>query len=245
MAIIRCPECNNNVSDTARTCPHCGYKLKEEAPIVEAAKDYYVTIYAILAIIPIIIFMLAPIILGAVLASVRVTLWPIVLLGIVTIPLGVFFLIKIFLKRDKTQEQKTDNSPIKKGDTVVLLQDVMSTDRSTRIKAGLSGTVTVNGSYMITVQFKIGEKTVNVQDAPQKFKKQSNQYSISKSNKIAEGDEIVFTKDVVISDIDKRVIKEGTIGKIIMIAGDSYYISVVLEGSNVKTRQLSSSFKKR
>lgn len=29
MALMNCPECNNEVSDTARTCPHCGYHLKK------------------------------------------------------------------------------------------------------------------------------------------------------------------------------------------------------------------------
>ena len=28
MALIKCKECNKEVSDTAKTCPHCGYKLK-------------------------------------------------------------------------------------------------------------------------------------------------------------------------------------------------------------------------
>lgn len=29
MAIIKCPECGENVSDTCTTCIHCGYKLKQ------------------------------------------------------------------------------------------------------------------------------------------------------------------------------------------------------------------------
>lgn len=28
MALIRCPECNGEVSDTSSVCIHCGYKLK-------------------------------------------------------------------------------------------------------------------------------------------------------------------------------------------------------------------------
>lgn len=32
MALIKCPECNKEVSDTAETCPHCGYRLKKPAP---------------------------------------------------------------------------------------------------------------------------------------------------------------------------------------------------------------------
>lgn len=27
MALIKCPECNHEVSDTAKNCPNCGYKL--------------------------------------------------------------------------------------------------------------------------------------------------------------------------------------------------------------------------
>ena len=29
MAIIKCPECNATVSNTANTCPHCGYNIKK------------------------------------------------------------------------------------------------------------------------------------------------------------------------------------------------------------------------
>jgi len=31
MALINCPECNKEVSDTALTCPHCGYQLRRTA----------------------------------------------------------------------------------------------------------------------------------------------------------------------------------------------------------------------
>lgn len=27
MALIKCPECSKEVSDKAKTCPHCGYPL--------------------------------------------------------------------------------------------------------------------------------------------------------------------------------------------------------------------------
>lgn len=30
MALIECPECNKQVSETAKTCPHCGYKLNAD-----------------------------------------------------------------------------------------------------------------------------------------------------------------------------------------------------------------------
>lgn len=32
MALTKCPECNKEVSDTAETCPHCGYRLKRTTP---------------------------------------------------------------------------------------------------------------------------------------------------------------------------------------------------------------------
>lgn len=28
MALIKCPECGQEISDTAKSCPHCGYKTK-------------------------------------------------------------------------------------------------------------------------------------------------------------------------------------------------------------------------
>jgi predicted amidophosphoribosyltransferase len=28
MAMIKCPECGEEISDQAKTCPHCGYELK-------------------------------------------------------------------------------------------------------------------------------------------------------------------------------------------------------------------------
>lgn len=32
MALIHCPECNSQVSDTADTCPNCGFNLKNQEP---------------------------------------------------------------------------------------------------------------------------------------------------------------------------------------------------------------------
>lgn len=29
MILIKCPECNVTVSNTANTCPHCGYNIKK------------------------------------------------------------------------------------------------------------------------------------------------------------------------------------------------------------------------
>jgi len=30
MAIINCPECNKEISDTAKSCPHCGFNLPKK-----------------------------------------------------------------------------------------------------------------------------------------------------------------------------------------------------------------------
>lgn len=33
MALIKCPECNKNISDKAESCPHCGYSLNKKSNI--------------------------------------------------------------------------------------------------------------------------------------------------------------------------------------------------------------------
>ena len=37
MALINCPECNNEISDKAENCPKCGYKLPEKEPLFQGA----------------------------------------------------------------------------------------------------------------------------------------------------------------------------------------------------------------
>ena len=37
MALINCPECNNQVSDTATACPHCGAPVGSESHAAGAA----------------------------------------------------------------------------------------------------------------------------------------------------------------------------------------------------------------
>lgn len=39
MALIKCPECGQEVSDTAKSCPHCGYKIKSNNPILSFLND--------------------------------------------------------------------------------------------------------------------------------------------------------------------------------------------------------------
>ncbi|WP_142393194.1 zinc ribbon domain-containing protein [Alkalicoccus urumqiensis] len=35
MALTPCPECRESVSTRAKTCPHCGYPLQPDRPIIE------------------------------------------------------------------------------------------------------------------------------------------------------------------------------------------------------------------
>lgn len=34
MALVKCPECNGEISDTAVACPHCGYALIDERTVI-------------------------------------------------------------------------------------------------------------------------------------------------------------------------------------------------------------------
>ena len=40
MPLIDCPECSNQVSDLAESCPRCGYALDIDAPDLEAKIKY-------------------------------------------------------------------------------------------------------------------------------------------------------------------------------------------------------------
>ena len=39
MALIRCPECKKKISDTCKTCPHCGYTLDEGETIQQIYEE--------------------------------------------------------------------------------------------------------------------------------------------------------------------------------------------------------------
>lgn len=45
MALIRCPECNHEISDTAKFCPNCGYVMKNEdsIPVPEETTEEQIT----------------------------------------------------------------------------------------------------------------------------------------------------------------------------------------------------------
>lgn len=50
MALIKCPECNNDISDQAGSCPHCGFPInapqpqyQPQQPIQQPQINYYYT----------------------------------------------------------------------------------------------------------------------------------------------------------------------------------------------------------
>ena len=53
MAIIKCSECERNISDKAQNCPHCGFPLKnnDEIHSVSNIKPYLMIMTVILVII--------------------------------------------------------------------------------------------------------------------------------------------------------------------------------------------------
>lgn len=41
MAIIKCEECRKEISDTAKLCPHCGYRQKKKSQLQEIISNYF------------------------------------------------------------------------------------------------------------------------------------------------------------------------------------------------------------
>ena len=39
MAMIKCPECGKEISDTAKTCTHCGVKLRRKKNVLTKIKS--------------------------------------------------------------------------------------------------------------------------------------------------------------------------------------------------------------
>ena len=51
MALRKCPECGNDMSDTLKTCPHCGYRIKKERqPFSRKNKILVIIIAAVLVL---------------------------------------------------------------------------------------------------------------------------------------------------------------------------------------------------
>ena len=51
MAIVKCPECGDKVSDTARTCPHCGHAMTFGRRGFEGAKDMIGAVWSIIVML--------------------------------------------------------------------------------------------------------------------------------------------------------------------------------------------------
>lgn len=52
MALINCPECNKEISDKAKVCPHCGY---ESNPTMDIKKNTIIIIVSVVVLIACII----------------------------------------------------------------------------------------------------------------------------------------------------------------------------------------------
>ena len=101
MSLINCPECNHQVSDTAETCPNCGFNIKSQAeftpvvnPLSETKKIGYVSgIVSALASVALIAIGVFTIAIG---------------FGIILIILGVF---GVFVALTKAQKVKYGKCP--------------------------------------------------------------------------------------------------------------------------------------
>lgn len=51
MALISCPECHQQVSDSAKTCPHCGKDLTPLAQVVAPAVNKIMAVVLVVIII--------------------------------------------------------------------------------------------------------------------------------------------------------------------------------------------------
>lgn len=50
MALINCPECGKEVSDTVKKCVHCGYKLARNQKYVEIKLTHIISVVGVIGI---------------------------------------------------------------------------------------------------------------------------------------------------------------------------------------------------
>lgn len=48
MSLMNCPECNKEISDTVKTCPNCGYKIKKTKHIFSLLNNTIIFIFCII-----------------------------------------------------------------------------------------------------------------------------------------------------------------------------------------------------
>ena len=58
MAILKCPECGGNVSDTADRCPHCGNDMQPEQTAAKGCSDAMEGCGCSMMLLPIIVVLL-------------------------------------------------------------------------------------------------------------------------------------------------------------------------------------------
>lgn len=51
MALINCPECGAEISDTANKCPHCGYTLKSISKNIKANIHYIIAVIILITVV--------------------------------------------------------------------------------------------------------------------------------------------------------------------------------------------------
>lgn len=94
MALINCPECNNNVSDKAETCPHCGIKLQvattpiqptysttDKGKLLFSTKDLYNSAYWL----GMVLYIVASLVLISILAVLEKVWFGIIFLAVISI----------------------------------------------------------------------------------------------------------------------------------------------------------------
>lgn len=59
MALIICPECGKEVTDTVKTCIHCGYPIKKQKVEIPVKKTSILTIVSLVVLVCIVIFILS------------------------------------------------------------------------------------------------------------------------------------------------------------------------------------------
>lgn len=137
MALIKCPECGNEISDTAEQCIHCGYKIKKDENNSDKSDKVIIIIrrnrsvsYArsIISIVIAIAFFLSGLrclitsnIIGWIIA------WTICFIGIVAF---IFLLVEVGRNNSSKSEILTENGDKyyaynTKGERIILMKEEM------------------------------------------------------------------------------------------------------------------------